>query len=163
MEEQKDVPQQHSPPAPDISECEKQRDEYLNGWKRAKADLINYKKDEEARFREFAKLVHEGFLDELLPVLDSFELGLKGIPETDAGYRGLLIIKTQFEEILKRHGLERLTAIPGEQFNPSLHEASSEIESPHPPGAIAKEIRSGYFLRGKVIRPAQVAVSKGQK
>lgn len=149
---------------PDAREkCEAERGEYLEGWKRAKADLINYKKDEERRFREFAKLANESLLDELLSVMDSFELGLKGVEKDSAGYRGMLIIKNQFEDIIKRYGLERVSSRPGEKFDPAFQEALSEVFSEHPEGTIAEEIRSGYSLNGKVLRPARVALSKGQK
>ena len=59
-------------PRKNSEKCEKERDEYLNGWKRAKADFINYKKEEAERFREFAKFSNEALVSELIMVLDSF-------------------------------------------------------------------------------------------
>ncbi|MDO8556922.1 MAG: nucleotide exchange factor GrpE [Candidatus Jorgensenbacteria bacterium] len=167
MEEEKKSQTQNGAPqeAPDAAcaKCERERDEYLDGWKRAKADLANYKKDEAQRFVEFTKLSHASFIEDLTSVLDSFNLALKSVPEQDAGYRGLLIIKSQLEDILKRSGLEPIAASPGEKFNPMFHEAVSEVVSPHPEGAIVEEIRKGYLLHGKTLRPTRVVISKGQK
>ncbi|MDP2861090.1 MAG: nucleotide exchange factor GrpE, partial [bacterium] len=57
--------------------CEQERAEYLAGWQRAKADLINYKKEQEAKISDIFKFANEGLIYEILPVLDSFELALK--------------------------------------------------------------------------------------
>ena len=60
--------------------CEQERAEYLAGWQRAKADLINYKKEQEAKISEIFKFANEGLIYEILPVLDSFELAIKHPP-----------------------------------------------------------------------------------
>ena len=59
-----------------LKACEKERNEYLNGWQRAKADLINFKKEQEKNNSEIFKFANENLILEILPVLDSFELAL---------------------------------------------------------------------------------------
>ncbi|OGG38084.1 nucleotide exchange factor GrpE [Candidatus Jorgensenbacteria bacterium GWA1_49_17] len=158
-------------PRKNSEKCEKERDEYLNGWKRAKADFINYKKEEAERFREFAKFSNEALVSELIMVLDSFSLGLAVLSaeggsasggENKPAEKGMRLIKNQLEETLKKYGLEKITVKPGDVFDPAFHEGLKEVESVAPPGTIAEGIDIGYALNGKVIRPARVNLSKGQ-
>ncbi|MEK7543104.1 MAG: nucleotide exchange factor GrpE [Patescibacteria group bacterium] len=161
--DEKEKPATQNAPPDDFKKCEAERSEYLDGWKRAKADLINYKKEEIQRFQEFAKFSNAGLIEELISVMDSFDLSLKSVDKDNAGYKGLVIIKSQFEDILRRAGLEQIANVLGEKFNPSYHEAVSEIESDKSEGVIVEEVRNGYLLYGRVIRPARVIISKGQK
>ena len=143
----------------ELEQCQKERDEYLNGWKRAKADFINYQKDEAKRVDGIMKFSNEMLIRELLPVLDSFQLSLSVME--DAGVRkGVEIIQAQFDEVLKKHGLEPVKSI-GEKFDPSLHEALAEVEADgQESGLVIEELSRGWKLNGKVIRPARVKISK---
>lgn len=141
-------------------QCEKLRDEYLDGWKRAKADLINYKKEEAQRIEQFIKFSNEQILQELVSVLDSFDLGMAALKDNDEALAGVRLIKNQFEDLLKRYGLEHIEVKVGDEFNPSCHEAVGEEESEKPPNVVVKEVGRGYTLHDKVIRPARVKVSK---
>ena len=145
-----------------LVECEKMRDEYLDGWKRAKADFANYKKDEETRMAVLAKFANENVLTDLLHVLDSFDLGLATVSETDPARKGMGLIRGQLEEALRRHGVERVSVKPGDVFDPVRHDAVGEVVSGVPPDAVAEEVGAGYLLNGKLVRPARVKVSKGQ-
>lgn len=145
-----------------IEECEKTREEYLDGWKRAKADLINYKKDEAQRMEQFFKFSNEQLLTELIAVLDSLEMGLKMMKKDDTEQTGMNIIKGQIEDLLKRYGLEKIKIRAGEIFDPKNQEAVSEEESDKLVNTIMEEISAGYSLNGKVVRPAKVIISKGQ-
>ena len=145
--------------------CQKERDEYLDGWRRAKADLANYKKDEAKRFEFFARFSQEALIRELIYVLDSFDLALTSeetrIDSKDAKTeKGLYLIRQQLEDILRKSGLERIIVSPGDVFNPGLHEAIAQAESDKPSGAIIEEVERGYMLNGKLVRPARVKVSK---
>ena len=144
-------------------QCEKERDEYLDGWKRAKADFSNYKKEEAFRFEQFARLSNEAIVSELLVVLDSFRLGLAIAEEDNPAKKGMLLIKNQLEETLKKYGLEKILVKIGDTFNPSEHEAISEIASDAPPGTIAEEVETGYKLHTKVVRPTKVKLAKELK
>ena len=143
----------------ELKKCEGEKKEYLDGWQRSKADFINYKKDETKRAEEMVQFLSVGLIDELLPVLDSFDLavGHNLPPEIE---RGVLLIRSQFEDILKKRGLEPIKIGPDEQFNPERHESVGEEESDKPLGAIIQEIQKGYLFRGRVLRPARVKISK---
>ena len=145
---------------PEIEKIRKERDEYLDGWQRARAELINYKKDELKRFQEMAKFANESVLREIIAVLDSFDLALMALEKDGKAEKGIYLIKAQLEDILKNYGLERMSISIGEKFDPSLHEAVAEVESDKPSGTIIEEIEKGYFLNGKLIRPARVKISK---
>ncbi|MDO8582614.1 MAG: nucleotide exchange factor GrpE [bacterium] len=138
-----------------------QCEEYLNGWKRAKADLANSKAEEGRRLTEFAKFVSEAVMKDLTAVLDSFALGAAAVPETNEAKKGLLIIQSQLEEALKKHGLEKITANVGDAFDPAKHEAMALVDGAgKPPETVAQEIEKGYSLNGKVLKPARVIVTK---
>ncbi len=138
----------------ELEQCKKEREEYLNGWKRAKADLINYQKDEAKRFEEMVKFANAGILYELIGVLDSFDLAKNALEE-----KGVLMIKAQLEDIMKKSGLEKMAAAVGNKFDPAMHEAVGEAESDQPAGAVIEEVSSGYLLNGRVIRPTRVKLA----
>jgi len=147
----------------ELEKCRRERDEYLDGWKRARADFLNYKKEEEARIEKFLKFSQESFVRELLPVFDSFELAVSSGRKHGDDIRGLEIIFSQFNDIMRKLGLERIKVKAGDKFNPLEHEAVAEVESEVAAGDIAEEVASGYLFQSKVIRPAKVNLSKGQK
>ena len=146
-----------------LAKLEKEREEYLAGWKRAKADLINYKKEESRRFEQFAKLSNEVLITELIAVLDSFDLSLTVLEKDKPAQKGIALIKNQLEGVLKKYGLEKIVVRLGDSFNPNYHEAISEIGSDKQEGTVAEEAESGYVLGGKVIKPVRVKLSKGQE
>lgn len=137
-------------------------EEYLNGWKRAKADLINYKKDEAKRFEDVIKFGNELLVRDLITTLDTFNLAVASLEKSGTVDKGIYMIKSQLEDALKRHGLEKLVVSVGEPFNPALQEAIAEVEaSPSTSsGQVVEEVEAGYTLNGKVIRPARVKVAK---
>lgn len=145
-----------------IVRMEKESQEYLNGWKRAKADLANYRKDEEERFSAFAQFSTEALVAELLALFDSFDLGLAAVKDDEEAKRGFYLIRGQLEDILKRRGLETILAPPGAPFDPARHEGVGEMTSEYPPGTVAEEESRGYAFGGRVLRPARVKVSKGK-
>lgn len=144
-----------------LQKCEVERKEYLDGWQRAKADYVNYKNEEGRRMEDMARFITAGFVQDILPVLDSFDLALhssKGVaPEVE---RGILLIRTQFEDVLKRRGTEGIKVTPGDIFNPEIHESIGEVDSDFSEGVVAEEVQRGYILRGKVLRPARVRLAK---
>ncbi len=143
-----------------LAACEKQRDEYLAGWQRAKADFINYKKDEARRFEEMIRFANEDMLEELIGVLDSFDLGLAAMEKAGPVEKGVYMIHSKLEDIMKQRGLIRLPVKAGDKFDPSLSEAIVEVESDQPAGTILEIIELGYKLHDKILRPARVKVSK---
>ncbi len=141
--------------------CDKERREYLDGWQRAKADLINYKKDEVKRFEDLARYATGDLLQELIGVLDNFDLAL-GTPLAPEAERGIVLIRGQLENILRKQGVEAAEVNTGDAFDPQIHEAIGEEESAVSAGAVARILQKGYRMQGRIIRPARVKLSKGQ-
>lgn len=141
-----------------VKELEQKSEEYLNGWKRAKADFINYKKEQEQAFSEFVKFANQSLILQILPVLDNFNLAIKHLPEDlkdNEWVKGISHIKTQLEDIMKNQGLEEIKVVKGELLNPQLHEV---IGGRVGGDFITEEVRKGYKLNDKVIRVTQVKV-----
>lgn len=146
--------------------------DYLSGWQRAKADYINYKNEEARRLEDTARFVTGSVMQDMLPVLDSFDLALKSYlpstgspPERSKQTRrdeehGILLIRSQLLDVLKKRGLEQMRVSPGDDFNPERHETLVEVESDLPPGSVVEEIQKGYILRERTIRPARVSIAK---
>lgn len=160
MDKQNQNPPEEKAPESELQRIEKERDEYLAGWQRAKADFINYKKDELNRMEKIAKYGEEELMRELVSILDSFDLGINAMERKGEVEKGIYMIRSQTEDVLKRYGLAKIPVKPGDVFDPSIHEAIVEIESDSPPGTIVEEIEPGYMLHEKLIRPARVKVAK---
>lgn len=152
-------------PAPEMSEAEKclaERDEYLAGWQRAKADLINYKKEELKRLEDMAKYQMEDVIYDLISVLDNFDLAISAMEKQGQVEKGIYLIRTQLEDSLKRRGLSKLEVPPGAEFDPKLMEAVAVVDSDGPPHKVIEVIEAGYKIYEKILRPARVKVSKSQ-
>jgi len=140
----------------------KEKEEYLEGWKRAKAELENYKKGEKERMESFLFREKRDFLLKLLPVLDNFKRAEK---EAERGNEnevvaGLLKIKKQLEDVLLKEGVEEIKAL-GEEFDPEYHDAVEMVEDESgSSGEVVEELEKGYLLGEEVIRPSKVKVNK---
>jgi molecular chaperone GrpE len=150
----------NSNPEEKLAAAEKQRDEYLAGWQRAKADFINYKKEEMQHLQEVARYGSEDLIKDLISVLDNFDLGLRALEKSGPVEKGVYLIRSQIEDILRKRGLEKIVLKAGDIFDPKVAEALSEVESDRPAGTIVEEIEPGYRLHDKVLRAARVIISK---
>ncbi len=143
--------------------CKKERDEYLAGWKRAKADLLNYKKDETDRTKKLLDMEKCRILAKIIPILDNFKRAEEEIKkgESDNGItEGITQIKRQLEDFLKKEGLEEISAT-GEEFDPNFHEAVEMVDGDKKDsGKVIEEIEKGYKLDEIIIRPSKVKVIK---
>ena len=153
--------EQNDNQAPELDPIAKQRDEYLASWQRTKADFINYKKDEMKRMEDVARYGSESLIKDLIGVMDNFDLGLRSLEKAGHVDKGIYLIRSQIEDILRKRGLEKLDIKVGDEFDPGIAEAMTEIESDQPHGTIVEEIEPGYRLHDKIIRAARVLVSKG--
>jgi len=146
-----------------IEELKKQKEEYLNGWKRERADFLNYKKNEMERIGELIKYANEAIIIKMLPILDNLMIAEKSIAEElkkDENIKGLLQINQQIKDFLKTLGIEEIKTI-GEKFNPNFHEAIGEAEDKDKEqGIVIEETQKGYTMYGGVIRPAKVKINK---
>lgn len=127
-----------------------EKQEYLEGWQRARADFANYKREEAGLHADKEDRIKADFLENLLPALDTLELSLKHHPED----KNLQMIEKQFLDSLKRVGIERFGTV-GEEFDPVKHEALAKNSEDH---TVVSVERSGYKTDSTIIRPAQVII-----
>jgi len=144
-----------------LKKCTEEKQEYLLGWQRAKADFINYKKDEEKKIETIRKYANEGIINELLSVIDSFNSAKESVfweKADDSWKSGMLNIINQLENILKKYGLEEITE--EKDFDPNLHESIEMIGGckEEEDGKIERVLQKGYKLNGRVLRPSKVRV-----
>ncbi len=135
---------------------------YLEGWKRAQADLINYKKEESQRLTNLSKYIKEEFILELLPVLDNIYLAEKELTakeKKNQWVKGFLKIKDQLLNILEKEGIKEMNCLD-KKVDLKLHEITGEVESEKDPETIVEVEKRGYEINGKVLRPAKVKISK---
>ena len=162
-EEKKEEKKKKSSLKDKIQKLEAEKEEYLNGWKRARADFVNYKKNEKARIEKAKKNEKKKIILSMLEVLDNFYLAEKNIKkkEVDKDYlSGFESIKKQLVNTLKSYGVEEISCME-ESFDPNLHEAVAMIDDEDTKeGQIVEEVRKGYFLDGELLRPARVKVAK---
>ena len=143
-----------------LKETEKQRDEYLEGWKRAKADFINYKKEEGERIASVVVEAEGAVIEDMIRVLDSLNLGLISCKDNTPEKKGMELIRTQLEGALKKYGVEKIQIEVGKEFDPNTQECLEVVESKKTKGVIVEEVEAGYTMHKKVIRPAKVKVAK---
>ncbi|MBU0707600.1 nucleotide exchange factor GrpE [Patescibacteria group bacterium] len=160
----KNEPDKRTPEKPisELDELKKKAEEYLDGWKRAKADYANLEKDVQKRQMEFVQFANEEIIRELLPLVDNFKQAFKHIPEDLKGQdwvEGIRHISSNLDKLLAFRGIKEIETV-GEKFNPELHEAIEQIASDKPSGTIIEELKLGFVLNGKVIQPARVKVAK---
>ena len=142
------------------AEVEKYKDAAL----RARADLDNYRKRVAREKEDAIRYANNSLLESLLPILDNFELGLeaaKNTPDATGIVQGLQMVRKQLEDFLREHGVESVNA-EGNPFDPNLHDAvSHEPNSDVTEGTVIRQLRKGFKLKDRLIRPASVIVSKG--
>jgi molecular chaperone GrpE len=140
-------------------------DEYWERLLRTAADFENFKKRAVRERHETAHSTAAALIQKLLPVLDHFEMAQAATQTAQddklaALQAGIALIQQQFKGILAEAGLEEVDA-SGKLFDPRLHEAVSQLETGDvPEGQIVQQIRKGYKLRNRLLRPAAVVVAK---
>jgi len=131
---------------------------------RAQAELENFRKRMAREREESVRYANASLVERLLPILDSFDLGLeaaKGADGAAAVVSGFEMVRKQLDEFLSNSGVEKIDAV-GQDFDPNIHDAMGSEESTEvPEGKIIRQLRAGYKLRDRLLRPASVFVSKG--
>ena len=157
-----DNPETQPAPAPDdIEQLKAQAAENYDKFLRASADLDNYRKRVARDREELIRATRESIISTLLPALDNLERALSHSAEGTPLHDGLLQVQKQFERALADFGVTEIVAKPGEQFDPALHEAVSQVESAeHPEGTIVEQLQSAYKIGDRLLRPARVVVNK---
>jgi molecular chaperone GrpE len=142
-----------------IKELSKEKQEYLEGWQRARADLINFKRESVEGSEQRAKFATENLIQQILPTLDTFDIALEHM-DSEKDKVGIRQVYKQLLGVLTENGVEQINPL-GEQFNPNEHEALKEelIEDKSKDQTITEVLKKGYALHKKIIRPAQVTVA----
>jgi molecular chaperone GrpE len=126
---------------------------------RVQADFENYRKRVLREQTALVERAHEALLEALLPVLDSFELALTTIADADEKVRkGVELVYAELLGVLEKAGLERIET-DGTPFDPNVHEAVMQQEGDGDP-VVTETMRTGYRLKGRVLRPAMVKVTR---
>jgi len=138
---------------------------YYDQWVRTTADLENYKKRATRERQDAIRFANEALIEKLIPVLDNFDSALAATSAaSDASVQslqtGINMIYQQLKNALSEAGLEEIDA-SNKPFDPNWHEALSQQPSPDvPEGHVLQQLRKGYKLRERLLRPAGVVVAK---
>lgn len=134
-------------------------DKYL----RAVADLDNYRKRSEKERQDAVVYANDALISEILPAVDNFERALAHAFDSgniESLRQGVKLTMDQLFAVLKKFGLQEVSA-EGGKFDPTVHHAITEEEDPEAePGTVVKEFQKGYYLKGRLLRPAMVAVAR---
>lgn len=149
----------------DPEQVRAERDEYRDRWLRSVAEFDNYRKRVERERRELVEFAAADLIRELLPLVDDLERALAAEVPADAsdavkGYRaGVELIHKQILELLKKRGVTPIEAL-GADFDPHLHQAvMREASAEHRDGEVIAELRRGYKLGDRLLRPSMVKVA----
>ena len=141
-------------------------DEHWERVLRATADFDNFRKRAARERQESIRFANEALLEKLIPVLDNFDMALAAAAQSAQGeatqslQTGINMIYQQFKQALIDSGLEEIDAT-GKHFDPNLHEAVSQRdEADVPEGQVVQQLRKGYRLRERLIRPATVIIAR---
>ena len=133
---------------------------------RLQAEFENFRKRMQKEKSDFMKYAMENFFKNLLPVIDNFELALESaekVSDIQGLSEGVKLIHMQFLDVLQKEGLACFSSL-GEPFDPQKHEAVMQVESDnHHENTVLEELKKGYYLNDRLLRPALVAVSRKKK
>ncbi len=126
---------------------------------RLQADFDNFRRRSAKEREEISAIVTQNFCKDMLPLLDNFERAMAAeTKDVEAFQKGVEMIFTQFQEVLKKNGLEQIEAV-GQKFDPNFHQAVMRVEDPEKEDdTVAQELQKGYMVKGRVIRPSMVQV-----
>jgi len=147
-----------------LKECEKERQEYLDGWQRARADSVNREKDVVLERGKAISRAEERIFTELFPILDSFDMAFSNKElweKVDKEWRvGIEHIHTQATKIFEQAGISDIDAIG--EFNPHMHEPMGieEVHNEDEDGQVIKVLQKGYSRGENILRPAKVIIGK---
>jgi molecular chaperone GrpE len=147
------------------AELEKEKaksDDYLRRLQYLQADFENYRKRVEKEMSDNRQFGNQRLLSDLIVVNDELELALREAEESGENptiVEGVGMVRKRLQSLLSKEGVEKIQSL-GSKFNPDLHDAALRIVSNEEEGTIVEEIRQGYTLKGKVLRPSIVKVAE---
>ena len=166
-EETKPTPEEEPAEMPEVKETteEQQPEDELTKWRemalRTAAEYDNYRKRCVKDREDFTKYANRSLLEELLPVIDNFEMGMQMAQQDTSSmiYIGMSMVQKQLADFLASQGVETIEATPGQEFDHNVHEAIMSEPSDQPEGTIIRILRRGYNLRGRLLRPVNVVTA----
>ena len=147
----------------DLKTLKQEKDEYLLGWQKERADFANYKKEEDTRKAAFSEAVRERILTRFLSVLDSFNMAFANKvawAKVDENWRkGVEYIYSQLGSVFEEYGVKPIGEV-GEDFDPNIHQSIDVVDTKkkEEEHKVAEVIQKGYKLGERVLRPARVNV-----
>ncbi len=144
--------------AEQVARLEAERDQWMDRLARLQAEFDNARKRQEREKMEFRDYATGMVVEQFLPVLDNFALALGANASAEQLRSGVELIVKQMDEVLRGLNVQAVATV-GEPFDPRVHEALGSVErSDLPDQSVAEEIRRGYRLRERLLRPALVRV-----
>lgn len=148
----------------DLKQLQEERDSLFEQLARVQADFRNAQRRLEADKQQAIQFANAKLITALLPTIDNFERGLEVDPakaDSASILKGLQIVHDQLINVLKQHHVEVIAPEPGTPFDPNLHQALMQVtDEQYAEPTVTQLLLRGYTLHGRVLRPAQVAVSK---
>ncbi len=145
-----------------LAALEAERDEAVDGWKRAAADLDNFRKRVAREREEYVTLANERLVKELLPILDDLERALEAAAEHQEAQleEGVRLTHRALASLLERNGVKEIET--SGRFDPHVHEALLSQPSEAEEGSVIDVVQKGYTLGDRVVRPARVVIAAPQ-
>ncbi|HWB61129.1 MAG TPA: nucleotide exchange factor GrpE [Chthoniobacteraceae bacterium] len=131
---------------------------------RSEADMQNFRKRAAREKEDAVKYANGSFLERLIPILDNFDMGMTAArgDKNSQIVAGMEMVAKQFQDFLAESGVQTIDAV-GQKFDPNVHEAiAQEASADVPEGVVIRQMRKGYKLKDRLLRPANVVVSKGK-
>lgn len=145
-----------------LADVKAERDAYLDGLQRLKAEFENFRRRADRDVREARARARVGLLTEFLPVLDNLERALNAAEHHEEGnvLEGVLLTHSMFADLLRKEGVTEVDPL-GAAFDPHVHEALMTQPSDQEEGTVTAVFERGYVFGDTVLRPAKVVVSAG--
>jgi molecular chaperone GrpE len=140
-----------------------ERDEYLDHLRRLQAEFENYRKRVRRESDELRLRAGEDVVESLLPVVDNLGRALEAAAQHEEGQlvAGLQLVAGQLNDALVARGLAEVPTVPGDPFDPTVHEAvMTQPSDDHDEGVVLQVLERGYLLHGRLLRPAKVVVAR---
>ena len=153
----------------DLKTSQAEKADYLANWQKERADFINYKKGEDERKKQTLEYAREGFVEELLPVLDGYDMAFankEAWEKVDKNWRmGVEYIHQQLLKVLADNGISEINPKIGDTPDSNLHDMIENVETDEESKdhTVAQIMQKGYKLGSRVLRPARVKVFEHKK